>query len=418
MTVGAELDVDIETVVYRGAGLARPVGCVVFVAGVAPGERVRVRIERLRRNYAEARLLDILTASPDRITPCCRLSGLIPVNHASQPVPGCVYDHLAYTAEITIKQRQLRGFLERLPMLDHEILFLPPVASPLELHYRNKIVLHAAHGRRDHVLRLGYLAEDNHTVVDIPACPLARTPINVELARFRASTAYQRLHDGQDVTFRWTAVDGVVHWVDRPAANALWLTENSPAGPLRVACGGFYQINPEVAQVLIQQIADWYMEGRTAAPDVLDLYCGVGVFSLACAVKGARHVLGIESGRTSIACARVNAQALQIAADFRCQSSAQAAAEAFGGFDLATATVIVDPPRDGLDAVVCATLAARRPPRIIYVSCDPATLSRDLKILLSAGYHIVAARLFDLFPRTAHFETVIVLSRIDGRTAS
>lgn len=419
MTTGDELDLAIETVVFRGAGLARHAGCVIFVCGVAPGERVRVRVERLRRNYAEARLLDVIEPSPDRIAPCCRLPVVSGTGDlASRPVPGCVYDHLAYAAEVAIKQRQLADFLSRLPASGHPVAFLPPVASPLERHYRNKIVLHAARGRNDRVPRLGYLAEDNRTVVDLPACPLARTPINDALASFRASTAFPQLRDGQDVTFRWTAADGTIHWIGRPAADAPWLTESTPAGPLHVSRGGFFQVNPEVAHALMQQITDWYTAGRNTAPDVLDLYCGVGGFGLACALAGAPRVLGIESGRDAIACARANAQTRHMTAEFRCQSGTQAVADAFGGFDLTTATVIVDPPRDGLEPAVSQALAAARPPRILYVSCDPATLSRDLKILLPAGYRLAAARLFDLFPRTAHFESAVVLARSDGRTAS
>jgi 23S rRNA (uracil1939-C5)-methyltransferase len=418
MVAGDELELVIESVVYRGAGLARHAGCVVFVAGVAPGERVRVRVERLRRNYAEARLLAVVTPSADRIAPCCRLPAAPGARLAPRSAPGCVYDHLSYAAEVAVKQRQLADFLGRLPQSEGAMACLPPVASPMELHYRNKIVLHAARGRADRVPRLGYLAEDNRTVVDVPACPLARAPINAELARFRAAAAFQHLRDGQDVTFRWTVADGVVQWIDRPATDAPWLIEASPIGPLRVSCGGFYQVNPEVAQALVQQVAAWYTEVSAITPDVLDLYCGVGGFGLACAQSGARRVLGIESGRDAIDCARANARALNAAVEFRCQRGLQAASEAFGGFDLATATVIVDPPRDGLEPPVCEALAAGRPPRIIYISCDPATLTRDLKILLPTGYRIVAARLFDLFPRTAHFETAVLLARIDGLTAS
>jgi tRNA/tmRNA/rRNA uracil-C5-methylase (TrmA/RlmC/RlmD family) len=324
-----------------------------------------------------------------------------------------------YTAEVAVKQRQLEDFLSRIPCArGMPVAYLPPVASPLELHYRNKITLHAARDPRGRTL-LGYRADGNRSVLDIPACPLARAPMNAALARFRASPSFSRLEEGASVTFRWTEADGAVHWIGVPAAHAPGLTETTGIGALRVPRGGFFQVNPEVADMLVRQVADWFAINRHATPDLMDLYCGVGVFGLACAQRGARRVLGIESGRDAVRCARENARALNLSAEFRCQSGRQAASTAFGGYDLAHAVVILDPPRSGLEKETCLALARLKPPRLLVVSCDPATLARDLAILIPAGYRITAARLFDLFPRTAHFESAVVLeSSSAGLSAS
>ena len=146
-----------------------------------------------------------------------------------------------------------------------------------------------------------------------------------------------------------------------------------------------------------------------AACDVLDLYCGTGIFALACAKAGARHVTGIEAQPAAITAANENASVQNIPATFLCQTLIEAALEKFNGLDLTHTTVIVDPPRQGLEPEVAQALAQAQPPRLCYVSCDPATLTRDLRILRPAGYAIRKARLFDMFPRTAHFETVVWL---------
>lgn len=400
-SIGELLDLTIESIAYGGRGLARSDGLVVFVAGVLPGERVRVRVERLRRNYAEAQLLAVQESSPDRIPGCCRLP-------TGARTPGCVYDHLAYPAEVTLKQRQAEEFLRRLPGCA-TLVCAPPCPSPLDRHYRNKIVLHAARAPRDKLPRLGYIGDDNRTVVDIPACPLARAEINTALAAFRSSEDFRRLRDQESVTFRWTAADGVILWRGASAPPRPHVTEASPIGPLQVPTDGFYQVNPEVAAELVRQVVAWFAGNVTAASPLLDLYCGAGVFAIACAKAGAGHVEGIEGNRASVAAATENARAHGVSATFHCRPMTGAAHDNFGGMDMSRATVIVDPPRQGLEPEVTQALARARPLRIGYVSCDPATLARDLKILLPAGYQLCAARVFDMFPRTAHFELAVWL---------
>ncbi|MEO5368012.1 MAG: TRAM domain-containing protein [Magnetococcus sp. WYHC-3] len=401
-TIGDLLDLSIDSIAYGGQGIARVDGLVVFVAGVVPGERVRVRIEKLRRNYAEAQLLAVQASSPDRIPGCCR-------QPTGARTPGCVYDHMAYAAEVVCKQRQAEEFLRRLPDCN-TLVCAVPFPSPKERHYRNKIVLHAARGPRDKLPRLGYYGDDNRTVMDIPSCPLARAEINTALAAFRQTDEFRRLHNTESVTFRWTPTDGVVQWRDQTPPPCQHVTETAPFGAMLVPADGFYQVNPEVAAELVRQVTAWFAAGSCAAKrDLLDLYCGAGVFAIACAKAGANRVEGIEGHGMASAAAIENARLHGVTAEIHCQHMTAAAQQAFGGRDMHNTTVIVDPPRQGLEPEVVQALATAKPPRIGYVSCDPATLARDLKILLPAGYRICAARLFDMFPRTAHFELAVWL---------
>ena len=173
---------------------------------------------------------------------------------------------------------------------------------------------------------------------------------------------------------------------------------------------GFYQVNPSVANALVLQAQEWFAADDGSGAEVLDLYCGVGVFAIACAKAGAPRARGIEAGRRAIEAATANAYEHDVLAKFRSQTVEAAAADGFGS-NLAQITVIVDPPRQGLAPEVARALADARARRLLYVSCDPATLARDLAILLAGPYILRGVRMFDMFPRTTHFETLVWLER-------
>jgi tRNA/tmRNA/rRNA uracil-C5-methylase (TrmA/RlmC/RlmD family) len=400
--VGGEMELEITDVAYRGSGIARREGVVVFVPGTLPEEVAKVRITGSGKRFLTGEVLEILKPSPDRIAPCCRLAD-------GTHVPGCVYDHAAYSAEVALKDAQLRNFLRKL-VTDNEGVFLPPAPSPLPLHYRNKAVFHVQNGP-DGALRAGYLGDDNRTVIDIPSCPLADEAINAAWAQLRAEG---KLHDGDSVTFRHTKADGVVSWIGRPSEKARWLTEDSGVGPVLVPLDGFFQVNPPVADALVADVRAWVAEAarETGATRLLDLYCGVGVFGLAAARDGIAEVVGVESGRNAVAAARRNARNLGTThATFHCETAAEAARKDFHCADLSRTIAVVDPPRSGMERAAAEALAKAGPPAIVYVSCDPATLTRDLGIFTAHGYAVRRARVFDMFPRTLHFESAVLLCR-------
>lgn len=396
----SEFECTIESVAYGGDGIARVNGRVVFIPGVIAGERVRARIVAAKKNFARGEAIAILSASPDRIQPCCR-------TQSGQRVPGCVYDHIAYSAQVALKDSQLRNFFRKLTL--GTAIFQPPVASPKPLHYRNKITLHhdPATGA------LGYCEDRSHRVVPIDCCPLACDEINsaaVPENCFRPEV--------EDVIIRYTPADGARVFLKcfgrrdllTPGGQPVRgnLTEQGPDGTQwAVSADGFFQVNPSVSWKLVEEVTRLFAEGSPeATAQLLDLYCGVGVFGLSCQGVGrGTALLGIESGYRAVEAARLNAQRLGRTATFQVAELGRTLPKV-----PPAGTLIADPPREGLDPAIAAWLARSNTRRLFYVSCDPATLIRDVGILTQAGaYQISRIQLFDMFPQTAHFETLCIL---------
>ena len=364
----------IEKNVYGGDGLGRMgSGRVAFVPGAFAGETVRAEILAEKKNYVTTRLVEVETPSPDR------------VKEVGPTVPGTV-------------------------------LPLEVIPSPQPLNYRNKVVYHTE--KRQGKWLLGYRAEPEHRVVDVTEDPLACPAINEALPGIRSSVfslltqgaraVRQSAKEADNVTIRWTPLDGVKWWLGDPPRD-LELREQADGRRFRVSADGFWQVNTAIGDKLVKAVRAAYEEAADRAPHILDLYCGVGVFGLCCSAPhpAQGRLIGIESGRSAVAAAKRNAEAMGVKASFFC--------ERVGG-SLSRIkvspqhTVIVDPPRGGLEPNVAPWLANRPAPRIVYVSCDPATLVRDLDALMKS-YKISYVKLLDMFPRTARFETMVVLDR-------
>lgn len=387
LSAGDVVELEIADVAYRGNGVARVDGVVVFVPRTLAGEKVRARVMSVRKRFCEARVVEVIEPSPKRVA------------EWEPRVPGCVYDHMDYGEEVRVKDSQLRNFLRR--HVADGAKFLAPFPSPLSRNYRNKIVFHAQRGR-DGGMAVGYYGDDNVSVVDVAECPFADSAINYAWARMRGA-AKLRMKDGESITFRHTVADGVVSW-DGKAPAGEWLTVDTIAGDMKVPLDGFFQVNDAVARELAEHVV-----GSVAGFDeVLDLYCGVGVFGIAAAKRGARRVFGMESGRNAVVAAKMNSAGMD-GVKFKCEQVERASG--FGGLDFAKAAVIVDPPRSGMGTAVAARIAKLGARRVVYVSCDPATMTRDLEPFAAAGYEVASARVFDMFPRTMHFESAVVLNR-------
>ena len=412
--------------VYGGDGLGRlGDGRVIFVPGAWAGEQVRAEIIEEKKHFVKARLVEVVEASPERISSNASDSSLA-------SIPGMVYSELSYKGECEAKESQLREFFDRARLFKGEAASSPLVqdgisafgsrggyaASPL--NYRNKVVYHFAKQKGKWVI--GYRTEPSHAIVDIENDPLARPEINAKLAEIRKAVltllttgpeAIRRDTERKgNVTIRWTQKTGVKWWVG-DAPKGLVLKETTCGKDFEVPADGFYQVNPAVGEELVKAVVAEYEKGRAAAPDILDLYCGVGVFGLCC---NPPKLTGIESGRQAIDFAKRNAEA-----QCRCTptpptyTSPRFYAERVGQNLKRISvnghtTVIVDPPRDGMEPNVPKWLADSKAPRILYVSCDPATLTRDLKTICRS-YDIESVRWFNMFPRTARFETLVVLKK-------
>jgi len=386
--------------VYGGDGLGRlGDGRVVFVPGAFAGENVKAEIVEERRSFVKARLVEVVEPSPGRL-------GEGPV-----PIPGMVYANLKYEAELDAKESQLREFMDRARLAPKTIGRIDCEARPL--NYRNKVVYHFArqHGR----WALGYRIEPSHEIVDIVEDPLARPEINAKLPEIRG-LVMRLLTQGADsvrrdterkgnLTIRWSERSGVKWWIGEDSQGAV-MKEITCGRTFEVPAEGFYQVNPTAGESLVKAVAAEYAKSAGVAPNVLDLYCGVGVFGLCCA-KGDARLVGVESASQSIEFAKRNAAAQGVKGLFFAEQVGRNMRRIKIG---SQTTVIVDPPRGGLEQRVPEWLSQSRAPRIFYVSCDPATLTRDLRVI-TRGYDIESVRWIDMFPRTARFETFVVLKR-------
>ena len=390
--------------VYGGDGLGRlGDGRVVFVPGAFAGENVKAEIYEEKRKFVKARLVEVVEPSPDRI-------GTGPA-----PIPGMVYSNLSYSAELDAKEAQLAEALERARLSPRSFGRIPCEQQPA--NYRNKVVYHFA--KRGTGWALGYRIEPSHEIVDVMEDPLARPEINAKIPEIRrhvmtlltqgAPSVRRDTERKGNVTIRWTPRSGVQWWIG-DAPRGLVLKETTCGKVFEVPSDGFYQVNPVAGEALAKAVVDEYMKGVGYAPNILDLYCGVGVFGLCCvgaAAAAAPRLVGVESGRQAIDFAKKNAAAQGVAGLFFAEEVGRNLKRIKIG---SHSTVILDPPRGGLEQRVPEWIAASHAPRVMYVSCDPATLVRDLRIICR-GYDLESVRWVDMFPRTARFETLAVLKK-------
>ncbi|MCI5779529.1 MAG: TRAM domain-containing protein [Lentisphaeria bacterium] len=374
----------VERVAYGGDGVARSAdGKVCFVPGVLPGELVEAEAFQERPRFRRARAVRILEAAAERIAPECPL-------FAAGVCPGCAYLHGTYAAELRWKQQQLHGFLVRRGLLE-EAGLRPPFGAPRRFGLRNKLVMHCRDGVR------GYVGFDNRSIVPVSRCPLAGAEINSLLA--------ESPPEREREVFRYTVRDGALRVVpDTPM-----LTENlSGYGDFSVAPDGFFQTNIPVAAELARRVVEATAADGTGR--LVELFCGVGVFSIAALEQNSGlTAFGVELSAAAVAAARCNAVAHGVAA--RSEFVAGDAGDAMRRLgDCREAVLLVDPPRTGLDAAAVKAILRASPRRIFYVSCAPDTLQRDIARLRET-YAAEQAGLLDMFPGTAHFETLAVLRR-------
>lgn len=350
------LELQIEDIAFGGSGVARAEGKAVFVPFTVDGERVAARVTREKKKFAEAELREVLEASPQRTEPRCPYFGVC---------GGCAYQHIEYGHQLSIKARQVEQSLRRIGRIA-EVPMRAIIASPLPYAYRNGITVHAEDGV------IGFYRRDVHELLDIKQCPIARPEVNAALAELRS----RRVQDG--------------HFALR-----------AKAGP-RV----FEQTNDAVAAALRELLVGMVPSGVAL---VVDAYCGAGYFSKALLEKGAR-VIGIDWNRFAIEAAGAAGTAGEeyIAGDVGIELRAVLAANREP--ELA---VIVDPPATGLDERTRETLLEFTPKTLIYVSCNPTTLARDLG-QLQARFALESVTPLDMFPQTAEIEVAVHLTRRDG----
>jgi 23S rRNA (uracil1939-C5)-methyltransferase/tRNA (uracil-5-)-methyltransferase len=386
-----EITLDIETLTNLGAGLGRVEGWVVMVPYTLPGEQVRARIFRNHANYSDADLVEVLQASPERRQPVCPLFG---------DCGGCQYQHLDYAAQLDWKTRQVREALARLgglPAADVR----PARPSPRVYHYRSKLTPHYERPRPDGSFPIGFLRAGRRLLVDVPQCPLGTEALNAAMPAVRAALTARagQLRRGGTLLLR-EAREGVV------TDHAAVVTAEINGAVFQFGAGDFFQNNPFVLPELIEYVLA--EAGAGGARFLLDVYCGVGVFAL-CGRARFERCLGVEVSGEAVRHAQANARRNGAA---NCVFRAGAAEAIFHGVDFppAQTAAVLDPPRAGCEPAFLRQLLDYRPARVVYVSCDPATQARDVKILVAGGYRLEHAQPFDLFPQTRHIESVATLT--------
>ena len=431
----------------EGMGVARLEGRVVFVPDTIRGETWKVRLQKVNKNVAWGRGVELVTASPERRDYDCPLAGRC---------GGCQYRHMSYEEELLAKGQRVSDALERVGGVHLE---LPPVLGAEEpLRYRNKVQFPVA--LEKHGLSVGYYRPRSHDVLDAEDCLLQPKAVTALRAAFKGwmlrnnITAYDEktgkglvrhlyvrtnsrdeslccvVVNGNKLPHERDLVDalqdahgglvGLVVNVNTRDTNVIlgdkyrtvwgqdWLEEDLRGINFRLSVPSFFQINRAQTQRLYGVALDF--AGLTGNELVLDLYCGIGTISLALAQKAGK-VIGAEIVAPAIEDAKKNARRNGITnAEFFCGDAAEVAGK-LAAEGVRPDVICVDPPRKGLSGEVPAILAGMEPQRIVYVSCDPATLGRDVKRLEELGYRAVKAQAVDLFPRTAHVETVVLLTR-------
>ena len=384
----AVLPVQVEGFAYGGEAFGRlPDGRICFFRGGAPGDSALVEVTSSKRNFARGIITGLAASTEERKPPRCPLAA---APGKTVFCPGCSYQQVDYDVELRWKQRQLSDLLVRRGLADPDAL-RSPVAAPSRFGWRNRLKLSESGGN------IGFFAEDNVTVVPVEHCPLAVAELDAALPERRNEL---RKHE---VFLRWTKADGVVvNGGDR------MLTEELPeAGLFEVPAESFFQTNNAVAARLVRDVC-----GLLRALDprrMLELYCGVGVFSLAAARELPQlRTFGVELDAASIRHACANAGKWRLAERCRFRSGRAERTEPERCCGGRPDVLLLDPPRRGVDKTLLPRIRKWRIPHVFYISCAPDTLARDLR-LLCAAYSLERCRLFDMFPCTGHFETFALL---------
>jgi len=411
------MDLAVERLTFGPDALARREGQIVFVPLAAPGDDVRARITKRERGYLRAELLDVVRAGPDRIAPPCPAFGRC---------GGCQWQHVALPAQRRAKEAIVAEQLARLGGL-RDVDVRPIVAAPDGFAHRARVTL-VAEGRR-----LGYQRARSHVLEEVAGCPIARPAVerHFDVARRlveRLRTAPTRVTIAEapggvvlvvalaaapsppDVAAAETllaahaTVRGAVlaHGTDRViVGDATVRVELEPGLAIEAPADVFAQVNPAANRLLVETVLR--LGDFAAGAAVLDLYCGAGNFALPLARRGVR-VHGVERDPLAVDAAGANAARLGLDARFTAATVADALARERDPVD----GVVLDPPRAGAADAIDA-LVARGPRRIVYVSCDPATLARDLARLARHGHAVRVVQPVDVFPQTFHVETVTLI---------
>lgn len=443
-----EVELQIEDLNHEGFGVGRVQGYTLFVKGALPGERVAALVVKVKKGYGYARLLEVLQPSPERMQPRCPVYG---------KCGGCQLQHLSYKAQLEYKHRLVQENLRRIGGLEVEVLPVIGMAEPW--HYRNKGMIPVGWQEGQGVVT-GFYASRSHRIIPIQQCGIQH-PDNdraVEAVRRWAEREQVSIYDEErhtgllrHVVVRKAFQTGelmvvlVVNGEEIPGKERLieWLREQLPQlksvmlnvntrrtnvilgektvrlwgeeyiydtiGDVRFAISArsFYQVNPVQTQVLYDKVKQYaQLSGQET---VIDAYCGIGTIALYLAPE-ARQVLGVEVVPEAIEDAWRNSRLNRLDNVRFVVGEAEQVLPQWQHEGLKPDVIVVDPPRKGCAPELLQAILGMRPERVVYVSCNPSTLARDLRILVDGGYQVREVQPVDMFPHTTHVECCVLLN--------
>lgn len=447
-----QYEIEIVDLGHSGEGIGRIDGFTVFVEGGLPGDRLLVEITTLKKNYAIGTLHKILNPSEYRIEPPCTLA---------DRCGGCQLMHMSYQGQLEIKGKQVEETLRRIGKVTGVVHPVLGMENPYE--YRNKAQFPV--GMESGQVVMGFYQKGSHIIVDTPYC-MIQHPVNRIIAeavkefinRYHITIYNEKTGKGllrhlvtrvgystgevmvilvvngkalphhqelvAQLRDKVPNLKSVVLNINEKNTNVIMGRETitlagsdtieDTIGPLKfkISAQSFFQVNPQQTQVLYQKALDY--AGLTGEETVFDIYCGIGTISLFLAHK-AKQVYGIEIVEAAIEDAKENARINGIENAEFYGGAAEKVIPALYDQGYRADVVVVDPPRKGCEPIVLDTIAYMAPKRIVYVSCNPATLARDLAILEEKGYRTIEVQPVDMFPWTAHVECIVQIKRAETR---
>jgi tRNA/tmRNA/rRNA uracil-C5-methylase (TrmA/RlmC/RlmD family) len=373
LTLGDHISLNIHDLAFGGEGVGRVDDFVVFVPFVIPGETALVEIIELKKNFARAKLIRVETTAPERVVPQCRYFGAC---------GGCQYQHIDYPAQLRMKHKQISDLFERVGKISPERV-APVLPCPMPYGYRNRIMIRSQWNKPEQKLNIGFIRGDCGLVEDIQECKISEPTLNEQIQHVRANPPPK---GGIKVVLRVQPEN----WV--------------------VPKDSFFQNNFFLLPKLVETVRQQIQAG--GARHLIDLYCGVGFFGIECA-SAVDSFVGVECDALAIKAARQNLVNRGITnGEFIAAKAEDALPEILKKFPGEKTTLILDPPRKGCWPALLELLRQSGPAQVIYVSCHPATMARDLNILCGDGvFELTCVQPLDMFPQTQHVECVADLRR-------
>ena len=368
LNVGDKLILTIDDIAFGGEGVGRVNDFVVFVPFVLVGEVVEAEITEVKKNFARAKPVRIEKSSSERVEPACRYFG---------KCGGCQYQHIEYAAQLRLKQKQIADLFERVGKISPGLVGAV-VPCPKPYGYRNRIMIRSQWNKPEQKLNIGFVRWDCGLVEDIEECKIAEPILNGQITHVRAHP---------------------------PPRGGLKVVLRVPPEDWDVPPDSFFQSNFFLLSKLVETVREFLHAGGTR--HLVDLYCGVGFFGIQLA-DAVESFVGVEYDRRAVKSARHNALVRKANnGEFIAKAVEEVLPELLKKFSHEKTTVLLDPPRKGCLPPTLQLLREARPAQVIYVSCHPATMARDLNILCGGGvFNLTRVQPLDMFPQTQHVECV------------